>query len=190
MKQNTVTFKGKLCDIRRTREYVALLLSSDVSGKIKTNYPVIIPSSVYEKLALALGDEIIVLNSACYMDGPKTRFMVSCPSQIVKTHPDENSFSYATFTGTVSGTLDDDAAKGYLLTGTLGKHETRFLVVMSKHVFSEAGADFGDTLLIQNAECYQKDGKFRFRIARACQLEIISRGNLDKGIVKAEDKFI
>ncbi len=190
MKQNTVTFKGRLCDIRRTREYVALLLSGNVSGKIKTNYPVIIPGEVYEKLDLALGDEILVLNSACYMDGPKTRFEVSCPSQIVKIMPDENSFSYATFTGAVCGTLDDDAAKGYLLKGSYGKHETSFLVVMSKQVFNEAGADFGDTMLIQNAECYQKDGKFRFRIARVSQLEILSRGNLDKGIVKAEDKFI
>ena len=98
MKQNTVTFKGTLRDIRRTREYVALLLGANVSGKIKTNYPVIIPGSVYEKIDLALGDEIMVLNSACYMDGQKTRFMVSCPGQIVKIHPDENSFSYATFT--------------------------------------------------------------------------------------------
>ena len=190
MKQNAVTFKGRLHDIRLTKGIAAVLVSSIVAGKMKTDYPVIMSKDVFEKTGLDIGDEVAVLNSFYYLDGAKPRFRVSCPGQIVKIQKDDNSFSYATFSGSVTGYLDEGKAKEVFIEESFGERKITYLVVMSRPLSDELDFGIGDIVAIQNAQCYQKNGKFRFQVAKKSQVGILKRASLDRGIVKAEDKFI
>ena len=191
-KVNSCSFTGKVDDFRESGDEVFILLKAKVSGRMETKFPVVLKKSVYEKMEpVALGMYLSVFHVPVDIDNGKYRFRATSTSQIwrIKPRPGE-TFSQATFSGRVASLSDDDESYIVHLIQDDAPRKTEFLLVIGKRLYPQISITFEDEVLISNAQAYQKDGVFRYRIMSASQLKLIKRNNPDKGIVQARDKFI
>lgn len=187
---NSITFTGKVTDIRGKKAFRAMLVKGLVSGKMLTEYPVFIKAEAFEKLKISIGDEVCILNAKFWQSEDKYRFQVERSEQIRVIRPDETCFSYSDFSGTVTALEEESNAFIVLIEQDDEDKHSVFPLVMSKKVYDSLIFTFGDEVLVSNAQAYKKNGIFRFRIAKKEQVKIVKRGNPDLGVIRAEDKFI
>lgn len=189
---NSCSFTGSVEDIREIGDEKFILLKSMVSGKMQTNYPVVIKNSDYDKLdPFILGTYMSVLNVPLGIENGRYRFRVADSSQVWRIKPRSGqSFSQATFSGLVAGIDEEEESFILHIVQENKLRKAEFLLVLGKKLYPQISVTFDDEVLVSNAQAYQKDGIFRFRILSRSQLKLIKRNNPDKGIVQARDKFI
>ena len=189
---NSCSFTGRVEDIRAIGDEKFILLKSMVSGKMQTNYPVVIKNSDYDKLDPFIpGTYLSVLNVPLGIENGRYRFRVADSSQVWRIKPRSGqSFSQATFSGLVAGIDEEEESFILHIVQENKLRKAEFLLVLGKKLYPQISVTFEDEVLVSNAQAYQKDGIFRFRILSRSQLKLIKRNNPDKGIVQARDKFI
>ena len=189
---NSCSFTGRVEDIREIGDEKFILLKSMVSGKMQTNYPVVIKNSDYDKLDPFIpGNYLSVLNVPLGIENGRYRFRVADSSQVWRIKPRSGqSFSQATFSGLVAGIDEEEESFILHIVQENKLRKAEFLLVLGKKLYPQISVTFEDEVLVSNAQAYQKDGIFRFRILSRSQLKLIKRNNPDKGIVQARDTFI
>lgn len=193
LKLNSVSFTGKVSNLRVTDKCTYVLITNEVAREFRTEYPIVLRNEDFKELNITLEQYVAVLNVPLGIENGRYRFRVAKPSQIWRIAPRENTeaFGRATFSGIISGI--DETKDAYVLhvVQDTKAMKAEFRLVVAKQLYQDIPAiTFEDEVLVSNAQSYQKDGIFHFRITTGHQLKLIKRNNPDKGVVQAKDRFI
>ena len=87
--------------------------------------------------------------------------------------------------------ISECSGGGYILTLWHDDEQAAGLQVMvGSKAFEAHHITSGDEVLILGGLIYQKEKNFWIRVTDSSQIMLIERGNPDKGIIQARDKFI
>lgn len=187
---NSANFSGVIADIKGTKDIRAILVKSMVSGKMPTVYTVLMKADIFYELDLCIGLDVVILNATYWQENEKNRFRVDAKNQIWTVLPETKDYSYMSFVGEVSFVEEESKAFLIHIKHKDKEKEIDYPLVVSKKIYQDISLDFGDKVLVNQAQMYMKDGKFRFRIPKKEQISIIKKNSFDKGEIMARDKFI
>ena len=182
---NTFSFSGKLVREEPVSGGKLLHIEQLVGGKMPTLLPVAVKTEFIPS-HLKPGSEVFIGYARLSRSPKRELFVAGKAVYSVQLKADINEAD-------ISGIVTEitECGSSYILTLWHDDEQAAGIQVMvGSKAFEAHHITSGDEVLILGGLIYQKEKNFSIRVTDSSQIMLIERGNPDKGIIQARDKFI